>query len=104
MKGVIVYDRFAGHSFVPYGMRPGQQPLDIRSDLRQDWIPLEHAHSAIPRDVPWYHGCWVEVEASLNDVRTENDRIRMWRSNAFRRLMLGGNFGGEASAQAVAAA
>jgi hypothetical protein len=56
---------YVGHGFyiIPYTMRPGQSPNDIRPQFRGDWIYVDveaaKNDSRIPSDVAWYHGGFV---------------------------------------------
>lgn len=88
MKGTIVYDRSLGHIYIPAVMPKGVLPFDIPPYDRIDWLPMEFGHSAIPKGVRWFHGCWVETPASVQDVVAENVAIRTWHRQLRLRLAM----------------
>lgn len=88
-KMTIYLQEWAGFVLIPYPMRPGQSPRNILPEYRLHWVPLESGHSAIPNDVAWYPGCFVEIDAvDVGEAWAETARITEERNFALRRQKL----------------
>jgi hypothetical protein len=88
-KMTIYLQEWAGFVLIPYPMRPGQSPRNILPEYRLQWVPLTSGHSAIPNDVAWYPGCFVEIDAvDVGEAWAEAARIAEERKLAMRRQKL----------------